>query len=405
MKILMFNAEVVNDLGGPSIVAAFCDITRANSNGDDVVIDLLTSKASDKTEKYLEKLQVGCFKYGNLFSKKNIFKVFRHIKNINKQTTPPIDDFVYENLKKLSTYDCLVDMGGICFTDNIPQRNLVRTVYEKMSWIVAKKLGLKVILYTTSIGPIRTLKTKWGSKFLMERYCDYIMFRERECEKIYNKLKISTPYIVCPDTAFCFKEEKPTDANWEKFSQNTKKIGISLSFQLMRQTEGYFDVMLEVCHYLVDNKYNIVLIANECSGFEESDDRYVVNMMKEQLNSPLVYVVNTVDMSGENLKWIISKCDVVIASRYHTLIAAISTNVPSVALSWHFKYKEALNHVGLGENIVENTDFTAESIIEKFNATYEHRYELKESMREKVERTKKSVIDANAEFCKQIYGN
>lgn len=397
MKILMYNATVVDDLGGPSIVSAFCDLTRSNMN-EAVKFDLFIDYADDKTKEYLEDHEIGLFEYNTLFAKKNVYNIIKGIKRINKGKKNKRSE-VDKMLERFSQYDCLVDMGGICFTDNIPQKNLLRTIYQKISWIVAKKLGLKVVLYTTSIGPINTFKTKYGSKYLLNCACDFVMLREQECESIYSSLKVNTPYIVCPDTAFCFKNERPKDEIWTEFNKKEKKVGVSLSFQLMKQTPHYFETMELVCQYLLDKGYNLVLIANECSGYEGSDDRFVVREMAKKVGEKKVMLADPVIMRGEHLKWIIASCDVVIASRYHTLMAALSSSVPSIALSWHFKYKEALKRVGLDNNVVENTSFSAKKIIELFEATENNHDKIVTKMQKNVYKIKEQVKKANKNFC------
>jgi colanic acid/amylovoran biosynthesis protein len=49
------------------------------------------------------------------------------------------------------------------------------------------------------------------------------------------------------------------------------------------------------------------------------------------------------DLSAVELEKLISKFDMIIASRYHSIIHAYSNNIPVLAIGWAFKYDELLN--------------------------------------------------------------
>lgn len=403
MKILMDNAIITGDLGGPSIVSAFCDITRYNT--ENVKLDMLLSNISDQEQKYLNFLDVGYMECDAYLSIKNIFKigksVFRYKRGKLCRENNPIEKFIYQ----LGKYDVVVDMGGICFTDDIPSKNLVQALLAKRLWILCRKLGVKVVLYTTAIGPFKTKKNIWSFKMYLNKYCNYAIMRDKKSEELYNQYRIKTPYCVAPDTAFCMNAIKPADEIIERSICEGEMIGVSLSFQLQSKTPGYFEVMKKVCQEIINQGFNLLLIANECSGNEGSDDRFVVKKMFDELHSKKIAMVSPVEMNGNELKWLISQCEIVISSRYHTLIASISSKVPCLALSWHHKYREALALVEQEKYIVENSEFDADSIIELFNDLYENRKVNRECIGIKLKEIQQKVLEANRRFLKNVENN
>lgn len=403
MRILMDNAIVTGDLGGPSIVSAFCDITKQNKEG--AQIDMLLLTVSEEDKKYLDFLKVGYMEYGSFLSIKNIFKIWGSIARCKKgkpcRTEKPIEKFVY----RLSEYDVLVDMGGICFTDDIPSKNLIQALLSHRIWILCKKLGVKVVLYTTAIGPFRTKRNIKAFKMYLNKYCDYAIMRDEKSEELYNKYNIKTPYCVAPDTAFLMKAVRPMDSVVKQNVSDANMIGISLSFQLQKKTPGYFETLEKVCRAVLDRGFKLLLIANECSGFEGSDDRFVVKKMSEILQSDNVITANPVEMNGNELKWLIGQCEATISSRYHTLIASISSGVPCVALSWHHKYKEALALVGQEKYIVENKEFDADKIIELFDDLYKNKEENARLIQQNIQVVQEKVIEANKQFLDAVENN
>lgn len=62
------------------------------------------------------------------------------------------------------------------------------------------------------------------------------------------------------------------------------------------------------------------------------------------------------ECSPEDAKAIIGECRLVIGSRYHALVAALSQNVPVIATSWAHKYEGLLSYYNKPEWLISPTD-------------------------------------------------
>ena len=60
-------------------------------------------------------------------------------------------------------------------------------------------------------------------------------------------------------------------------------------------------------------------------------------------------------LSAAQVKSVIGSCDILLSSRYHALIAALSQQVPAVAIGWSHKYDELMAEVGLIANIISSS--------------------------------------------------
>ena len=391
MNILMTNVSLTNDFGGPSIAFAFCDLCRANDAS--VKIGWLVGHCNDADRRVANDKKIDIIETGyNLSARKivNIVQIIKRIKNGETKANDSLSDLLYT----INGYDVLVDMGGLCFTDDILVKGVLKNLLIKREWIIAKKLGKKVVLYTTALGPIRRMITKFTMKMYLGSYCDYVILRDNESERLYLENKIDTPYQMSPDTAFMFNVDKK-NLNGVMIDNHT--IGISLSFQMKKQINNYMDTMENVCKYLLNKTYKIIFIANECSGQDGSDDEYVCKEMNNRLRLD-IEIFDTKKYSAECLKAIISHCEVIIASRYHTLMASISSEVPTVALAWHPKYMDVMRMVKQEDYVVEKSAFNEATIINKFETLYMNKEKQKQILCDYVPLAKNKVIEANKEF-------
>jgi polysaccharide pyruvyl transferase WcaK-like protein len=77
------------------------------------------------------------------------------------------------------------------------------------------------------------------------------------------------------------------------------------------------------------------------------NDITVSRQIQETLEKEEIHVdiVDSARMSSTELKNVIASCEVIIASRYHSSVAALSSGVPTLVVGWHYKYEELLHWV------------------------------------------------------------
>ena len=85
--------------------------------------------------------------------------------------------------------------------------------------------------------------------------------------------------------------------------------------------------------------------------------------------------------SAEQVRSAVSCLDLLIGSRFHTLVFALSAGVPLVALGWAHKYQGLLEQFGLGDWFCNYSDFSVDSVLELVSAAWENRTGSAESIR------------------------
>jgi len=82
------------------------------------------------------------------------------------------------------------------------------------------------------------------------------------------------------------------------------------------------------------------------------DDRMLCNYILSSLDRSLPVVHLDRVLSAAQAKAVIGNCDLLLSSRYHALIAAMSQGIPSAAIGWSHKYDELMSEVSLRSNVI-----------------------------------------------------
>lgn len=114
--------------------------------------------------------------------------------------------------------------------------------------------------------------------------------------------------------------------------------------------------MIWLCKYLVSSGYRVLLVPHtfRSENHDPLKCDYAVSREVYEGCGAITEKVSLVegDNSAVELKSIIANAKVHVGARYHSLVAALSSGVPAIALSWHVKYQDVLAQFGVGKYVV-----------------------------------------------------
>lgn len=156
----------------------------------------------------------------------------------------------------------------------------------------------------------------------------------------YNALleKGLTNARLCPDPAFLLEKQETTLP--EGF-QEGNTIGINLSPMIMsyEANEGAaFENYSTLIDYLIaETSHQIALIPHVM--WDHNDDRIPLEKLYDKYKDTgrVLFVAKDNTLNGMELKYIISKCNIFIAARTHSSIAAYSQCVPTLVVGYSVK--------------------------------------------------------------------
>ena len=211
--------------------------------------------------------------------------------------------------------------------------------------------------------------------------------------------------IPCvPDVAFRFAGDA-LDTSHEVFaflerSANIPIVAISPNMRVYERTRGkwadndYVKVMAEIARHCLARGTRILLLPHEISISERStyDDRFLCLLLDRELKEFQSKVFSAVTpLSARTLKALVGRCSLLVGSRYHCIVAALSHRVPSVVIGWSHKYESLMRSVQLDDFILDLANLDGEAAVKKVGAAWDQRAQLKIVLEKRVGAIEKEV--------------
>ena len=372
INVLLIGGPIDNNLGGPSIVSSLKQLIPEVLPDAEISVLSFWRSSYQVSENFTE-LPFSPVTFLKLCLTKKLMPL-RKLFSLYKQS------------------DVIIDYWGLMFTD-AKKRTLMMRLLEGFPMFLGKIFGKVVIKYTADFGPFYTSVNKKVAKFYLN-HVDFVIARSKTSSDSLKKLNIKTPIIICPDTALILKADNALPEEVAPLNLDNL-ICLSVSHVAERKAghDNYIKQMAQLCDYLVNSvQTDILIVPNEIAPEKpELDDVRVAHEIAEAVQSKSQVAVFDKTFTAPQLKGIIAKSKIVIASRYHTVVAALSSGVPTVSLSWHEKYRDLMSLFGQQEHVcdLETCDF--DTLTSAIMNVWENRSGIRNEINEHIPEVKKSV--------------
>jgi len=250
--------------------------------------------------------------------------------------------------------DIVIDCAGISFYDL--GDNFSYCLYNNLGWwlrvVMAKTLKVPVIKFTQSFGVNRYFLTKWLAKNAL-RKVDLIIVRDNESRSYLLSLGIKRDLLIAPDVVFALNENRFSLDNPYQMVEISKGyeriVGICLNSRAALKNREYSKIFTNFLIWLKTNypTYGIFFLINRDSGNSDSVDHELTQEVLDSLpdRENIFYFKRNVNPIG--MIDIISHCDMLIGSRYHSLVFALLQKKPIISIGWSHKYSELCDLFGI----------------------------------------------------------
>lgn len=254
---------------------------------------------------------------------------------------------MYNMNKQLNKCDVIFDFTeGDSFSDIYGFKTFLKVSLVKLFLVLRKK---KLILGPQTYGPYDSIFAKILAKYII-RHCYYICTRDDLSAILVNKLT-GKAIDIYTDVAFALPYTKYNiDGN------KLIKIGLNISgllwsggykgknqFMLTLDYKKYIKLLLEIL--LKDKEYQVYLIPhvitkdynnieNDLAAAKIVNSMYPKAIMSPIFNTPI------------EAKGFIANMDIFIGSRMHATIAAFSSGVATIPVSYSKKFEGLYNGLG-----------------------------------------------------------
>ena len=367
MKVLFCNINLNNNFGGPSLLHGSMEILKQiNKNTDFLCYSKDYSGNDDLYKEYgieIKKIPK------NIGIRKLLFVILLFKLGLYKKNNE-----LNELLKDIDSSDFVVDLYGIYFCKNIERTDLsnkktLKYILRRFYLIfIAKLLSVKTIKFPASYGPIEGKSLALQAKIAYKKLFNCMLAREKiSREQMEIALKTKTSIKNISDVANLM-EYKKIDTIFE----NKKYITFSVSHQLARQFNDwneYIKIFSEYIKYIVNQtNYSVIILPNEINPESPHCDYKIGLELYNKLEKDVkIKFIDTTKISNLEVKNIIACSEILVGSRYHSCVAALSSGVPTLVIGWHYKYQELLESYSQNKWIIPLDSLTSENVINLFN--------------------------------------
>jgi colanic acid/amylovoran biosynthesis protein len=298
----------------------------------------------------------------------------------------------------------VIDMHGVRFAGS---KSIGTNLMSASTIILPRLRGIPVVSFTQTYGPFGNFITQLTAKITLNA-TNLLFAREPESVEILESIGLGEKCQLFPDVAMTLPAASTDELNCSAavrdfIFSNSSYIGVSLSTKVIREEKRlglsprYETLMAEFIKWILEQGYRVLLIPHTHQPHKSNDDdlRLAIRVFDNHLKNFDSCLVVEDDLPPSELKALIAKSHIAIGSRYHSLIAALSTGVPALAIGWSHKYDGLLSLFDVKKFSMWADQVTLDELQQAFGNLVTQRdlysKRIKEKLPEITERVERSI--------------
>lgn len=279
--------------------------------------------------------------------------------------------------------ELVVSMGG-GYLNGAPNITETLGVYLMlMPMIVSKRLGKCVICAPQSMGPFGNKLQEWMVRRGL-RNVNLIMTREDVTTTLLKQLKIEAPIVKSIDSGFLFNTQEKIDLRKQlHIPKKSLLIGITVRKWLDEEKQAKYENAIACTADKLIAEYNasIVFIPQVTSRLGGDDDRATSeDVYKHIKHKGSVYLLQE-NYDHYSIKALYNSLDLIIGTRFHSVIFSLTSYVPAVAIEYEHKTRGIMHDLGLDDWVIKIGDVNKKNLTDKVSRLIGSRNEYKAHLR------------------------
>ncbi|MDY6919317.1 MAG: polysaccharide pyruvyl transferase family protein [Pseudomonadota bacterium] len=245
--------------------------------------------------------------------------------------------------------DVILDASGFAYGDQWGAYKIRERLGKHIkSW---RRQGKQIILLPQAFGPFEDAEVKAEMLNVLD-HVDLVFARDRVSLAHLQRLRPDSNRIrFAPDFTNLVRGSPPVQGGLEHydicFIPNHKMIEMRVG-----ESERYPAAMAQLIEVALRQNREPCLLIHE--GQKDLD---LANHINQRLSQQVPVLTFNDPLE---IKAVIGSSNLVVSSRFHGLVSALSQSVPVVATGWSHKYQELLEDYRVPEYLVDHTSPTAE---------------------------------------------
>lgn len=288
--------------------------------------------------------------------------------------------------------DAVLLIGGTTFADSM----LFKVPWNTLAALPGYFLKKETVFLSQTIGPNRKWINRLFARWTLSR-AKQVHGRGRVSEDWAHSLKIpNVSYqpdlsfsLIVPDFDDVVNRRDIAKQFQEKINRTERKpVGIAPNSIVFEKTKkigvDYVDFLLRVTCEVHEQGFLPVLIPHsyrEGTKQRHNNDQFLCLSLLQQLPADIECFYFDADLDSRELRAIIGKLHLLIASRFHSMVSALSMGVPPITYGWGAqKYSEVLQEFSVDELYIPFQEMKKEDFSDRLAIAHTQRKQLSEKI-------------------------
>lgn len=305
---------------------------------------------------------------------------------------------VKNTAKIYSEADLIIPVGGGYIRSSHSLTSSINLGLLLHPLIFGKILQKPTVLYTQSVGPFYR---SWERRVVpaVLKKLDKVILREDISRELLATLGVTENVVRSVDSGFLFEAKEPIDLRKKLgISKNQLLVGVTVRKWLdPSQQTSYETGMAHIIDYVID-KYDasVVFIPQVTAAFHGDDDRQASQDVFELLDHKDNAYVLTENMTHYDIKAMYDNLDVIIGTRFHSVIFSLTSYVPALAIEYEHKTGGIMRDLGLSEWVIKIEATEPKVLEEKIDALIAERTtytkHLKKTLPSYIDQARQAIV-------------
>jgi colanic acid/amylovoran biosynthesis protein len=277
-------------------------------------------------------------------------------------------------IRALVDSDVLLDQGGITFTDGREKFLL----YNVASILPALNTRTPVFKCAQAVGPFKNPINRWASKTFLPK-AHTLVTRGRITHEFAEGLGLKNLYAGA-DYAFSLEmsgsEADEVAAHIDlSFFADGDVVGVCPSVVLQKKVDAaggdYAAQIIGFIEHLQAQGKKVLLVPHSVrTGTDKThnNDLPLCRDIHQRLTVSNNVLFVDRELSSQQLRYLIGRCGLFVASRFHAMVSSLAMAVPTLVIGWSHKYREVLEMFELEEWAFGHDQLSPSYLQERFAA-------------------------------------
>jgi len=271
-------------------------------------------------------------------------------------------------LDAIKESDLIISMFGISYIGDGVHK-FTDGLNDYSSIYYAKKYGIPYTRFTQSYGPFDDKMIRYFAKKEFD-YLPFVYARGKHSASYCREItKDKSKVYDIPDLAVLLKkaDDSWTNKYLEGMGLNKKDYIVvspsSVIYSMPKRVTGsigekHVESISLIVKTLIEQGNKILLLPHMYSDKKWACDREICYKVFEKLSNTEKHTTRIVEEDIDTLqaKSLISFSKLSIVSRYHALVAAVSTSTPVITIGWNIKYYDLMEYYDIEEMSIDTRE-------------------------------------------------